>query len=78
MARIAYIDTPLLIMHGELDVRAPYRQFEIAVAELERHGKVFESRSYPGETHGLRPAARIDMYGRAEEFFDRMLRGMTP
>ncbi len=52
LARIENIDTPLLIMHGELDVRAPYRQFEIAVAELERHGKVFESRSYPGETHG--------------------------
>ena len=75
LARIENIDTPLLIMHGELDVRAPYRQFEIAVAELERHGKVFESRSYPGETHGLRPAARIDMYSRAEEFFDRMLKG---
>ena len=75
LARIGNIDTPLLIMHGELDVRAPYRQFEIAVAELERHGKVFESRSYPGETHGLRPAARIDMYTRAEEFFDRMLKG---
>ncbi len=74
LARIENIDTPLLIMHGELDVRAPYRQFEIAVAELERHGKVFESRSYPGETHGLRPAARIDMYTRAEEFFDRMLK----
>ncbi len=28
-----------------------------------------------GETHGLRPAARIDMYRRAEEFFDRMLKG---
>ena len=76
LARIENIDTPLLIMHGELDVRAPYRQFEIAVAELERHGKVFESRSYPGETHGLRPAARIDMYRRAEEFFDRMLKGV--
>ena len=75
LARIANIDTPLLIMHGELDVRAPYRQFEIAVAELERHGKVFESRSYPGETHGLSAAARIDMYRRAEQFFGRMLRG---
>ena len=75
LARIGNIDTPLLIMHGELDVRAPYRQFEIAVAELERHGKVFESRSYPGETHGLRPPARIDMYTRAERFFDRMLKG---
>lgn len=30
-------------MHGELDVRAPYRQFEIAVAELERHGKVSQT-----------------------------------
>ena len=75
LARIANIDTPLLIMHGELDVRAPYRQFEIAVAELERHGKVFESRSYPGETHGLSATARIDMYRRAEEFFGRVLRG---
>ncbi len=74
LARIANIDTPLLFMHGELDVRAPFRQFEIAVAELTRHGKVFESWSYPGERHGLRPAARIDMYRRAEGFFDRMLR----
>lgn len=77
LARIENIDTPLLIMHGELDVRAPYRQFELAVAELERHGKVFESRSYPGERHGLRPAARIDMYTRADAFFDRMLKGTT-
>ena len=78
LARIANIDTPLLIMHGELDVRAPYRQFELAVAELERHGKVFESRSYPGERHGLRSAARIDMYTRTEAFFDRMLKGSNP
>lgn len=74
LARIQNVKTPLLIMHGEEDVRAPYRQFRLVVAELERYGKTFESLSYPGERHGLSPGARIDMYSRAEAFFDRMLK----
>jgi dipeptidyl aminopeptidase/acylaminoacyl peptidase len=74
LARLHQVQTPLLVMHGEEDVRAPYRQFELAVAELTRHGKTFESRSYPGEPHGLSAAARIDMYERLEEFFARTLR----
>jgi dipeptidyl aminopeptidase/acylaminoacyl peptidase len=73
LARLSQVQTPLLVMHGEEDVRAPYRQFELAVEELTRHGKTFESRSYPGEPHGLSAAARIDMYERLEEFFGRML-----
>jgi dipeptidyl aminopeptidase/acylaminoacyl peptidase len=74
LARLDQIETPLLIMHGELDVRAPYRQFELAVAKLTEYGKTFDSRSYPGERHGLSAAARIDMYERLEGFFDRYLR----
>ncbi len=74
LARLSQVETPLLVMHGEEDVRAPYRQFELAVEELTRHGKTFESRSYPGEPHGLSAASRIDMYERLEEFFSRMLR----
>ena len=74
LARLYQVQTPLLVMHGEEDVRAPYRQFELAVAELTRHGKTFESKSYPGEPHGLSSAARIDMYERLEEFFARTLR----
>ena len=74
LARLHQVQTPLLVMHGEEDVRAPYRQFELAVAELTRHGKTFESRSYPGEPHGLSAAARIDMYEHLEEFFARRLR----
>ena len=74
LARLDQIQTPLLVMHGEEDVRAPFRQYELAVAELRKHGKVFESRSYPGEPHGLSSGARIDMYKRAEQFFNRYLK----
>lgn len=75
LARVENITTPVLTMHGEEDVRAPYRQFELAVEILEREGKVFESHSYPGEPHGFRnPRNRIDMYQRLEAWFDRWLR----
>jgi dipeptidyl aminopeptidase/acylaminoacyl peptidase len=75
LSRVENIETPLLIMHGEADVRAPFRQYELAVEILEREGKVFESKSYPGEPHGFRnPHNRIDMYQRLEAWFDKYLR----
>ena len=75
LARVGNIETPLLVMHGEKDVRAPYRQYELAVKSLEAAGKRFQHKSYPGEPHGFRnPENRIDMYRRLEEFFDRALR----
>lgn len=78
LARVKDVKTPLLIMHGEADVRAPYRQYELAVGILKQHGKTFESKSYPGEPHGFRnPANRIDMYRRLEAFFDRYLKSAS-
>ena len=75
LARLRHITTPLLVMHGEADVRAPYRQYLRAVDSLRAHHKVFESRSYPGEPHGFRdPANRIDLYRRLEAFLDRYLK----
>jgi dipeptidyl aminopeptidase/acylaminoacyl peptidase len=74
LARVKDVRTPLLIMHGEADVRAPFRQYQLAVEILKTHGKTFESKSYPGEPHGFRnPANRIDMYQRLEAFFARHL-----
>ena len=68
--RFDAIKTPLLITHGELDDRAPYKNYVLAVAELKKLGKTFESRSYPGEGHGFRnPDNQIDMYTRLENFF---------
>jgi dipeptidyl aminopeptidase/acylaminoacyl peptidase len=72
--RFAAIRVPLLIMHGELDDRAPYKNHELAVAELKRLGKTFEAKSYPGEGHGFRnPDNQIDMYQRLEAFFVKHL-----
>jgi dipeptidyl aminopeptidase/acylaminoacyl peptidase len=68
--RFDAIEVPLLITHGELDNRAPYKNYELAVAELKKLGKAFESRSYAGEGHGFRnPDNQIDMYTRLENFF---------
>ena len=75
LARVKDVETPLLIMHGEEDVRAPFRQYQLAVRVLEDNGKVFEAKSYPGEPHGFRdPHNRIDMFQRLEAFFDKYLR----
>lgn len=75
LARLKNVKTPLLIMHGEEDVRAPYRQYQLAVKILEEHGKLFESKSYPGEPHGFRnPQNRIDLYQRLEAFFEKHLK----
>ena len=74
LSRVDNIETPLLIMHGELDVRAPFRQYQLAVEILEKEGKTFESKSYPGEPHGFRdPNNRVDMYRRLENWFDKYL-----
>ena len=75
LARLSSVRTPVLTMHGEADVRAPFRQFVLARQILEREGKVFEAHSYPGEPHGFRdPMNRVDMYRRLEAWFDRWLR----
>ena len=61
-------------MHGERDRRVPFRHYELAVAELKRLGKPFESHGYPEEGHGFRnPDNGIDMYRRLEDFFTRHL-----
>ncbi len=75
LSRVANVKTPLLIMHGEADVRAPFRQYELAVKILKEKGKVFESKSYPNEPHGFRnPQNRVDMYTRLEAWFSKWLK----
>jgi len=60
-------------------VRAPFRNYELAVEKLKALGKEFESKSYPGEGHGFRdPANRIDMYRRLETFFAKHLGACGP
>ena len=71
--RMDRITAPVLIMHGEYDVRAPFENFQLAIERLEALGKEFESMTYP-EGHGFRdPANSIDMYSRLQAFFTRHL-----
>ena len=73
LARMDRITAPVLMMHGERDVRAPFSNFLLAKERLEELGKELETRTYP-EGHGFRdPANSIDMYSRLEEFFRRHL-----
>jgi len=71
--RMDAITAPVLMMHGERDVRAPFENFQLAVERLTELGKEFETATYP-EGHGFRdPANSIDMYSRLEAFFRRHL-----
>jgi dipeptidyl aminopeptidase/acylaminoacyl peptidase len=71
--RMDRITAPVLIMHGEYDVRAPFENFRLAVERLETLGMEFESMTYP-EGHGFQdPANSIDMYSRLEAFFRKHL-----
>lgn len=79
IARLDQVRTPVLLMHGEADVRAPYRQFQQASAALQRHGKVFQAHSYADEPHQfLDPANRVDMYQRLEAWMDQWLKTEEP
>lgn len=79
-ASIRHIDRvptslPFLVLHGELDRRAPFSQSVRLVEALRARGNPVEFHSYPDEQHGFRrPANRIDAYGRLIRHFDRYLK----
>jgi len=69
--RLANVDAPILIAHGELDDRVSPRQSAEHVAELRRLGKTFEYVTYPTEAHGfLRSGPNLDFNRRLERFLD--------
>ena len=56
LARMDRITAPVLVMHGEQDIRAPFKNFELAVERLRELGKEFESQTYPrGTASEIRP-----------------------
>ena len=74
LSYIANVKAPILTLHGEADVRAPFVQYQMLTEELKKHGKVFESHSYPGEPHGFRnPKNRANLYERCEAWMRKYL-----
>jgi dipeptidyl aminopeptidase/acylaminoacyl peptidase len=78
LSHISKVKAPILELHGEADVRAPFSQQAALAAELKKYNKVFETHSYPGEPHGFRKLAnRADLYKRSEAWFNKYLKGAT-
>lgn len=70
------IKAPLLILHGEDDLRCPIEQGEQLFAVLQRRGIPSEMRRYPGEPHGLgsrHPSFRDDVLRATIDWFDKYL-----
>jgi dipeptidyl aminopeptidase/acylaminoacyl peptidase len=71
LAHVEQVTTPILLMHGEGDLRVPISQTEEFYTALRRLGKVAVMIRYPGEFHGLRrPLHRVDRYRRLLAWFE--------
>lgn len=65
------VETPIMLLHGEDDLRCPIGQSEEFYASLKRLGKEAVMIRYPGEYHGLkRPLHRVDRYERLLAWFN--------
>jgi dipeptidyl aminopeptidase/acylaminoacyl peptidase len=68
---LEHVQAPLLIAHGERDIRVSPKQSEQLVERLRELGKTFEYVTYPTEGHGfLRAGPQLDFYRRLEQFLN--------
>ncbi|HYI48347.1 MAG TPA: prolyl oligopeptidase family serine peptidase [Allosphingosinicella sp.] len=75
LALVDRVETPLLLIHGEHDERAPMAQAESFFYSLYRQGKTARLLRYWGENHGLSqsPANIRDIFEETVRWFDRYL-----
>ncbi|MFB6201231.1 MAG: LpqB family beta-propeller domain-containing protein [Halorhabdus sp.] len=68
------IDAPLLLLHGENDLRVPISQSEQLADELEKHGKTYEFVRYENERHVLTRRENVmDAFTRVADLFAKYL-----
>jgi len=69
------VETPVLLLHGEDDIRVPIEQAEQFFVALMRHGKEVEFVRLPGTSHGIfrakDPMIRSEYFRRMLEWFER-------
>jgi dipeptidyl aminopeptidase/acylaminoacyl peptidase len=77
LAHVEKVQTPILILHGEQDLRCPLEQAEQWFVSLRRLGKTAEFVRFPEESHDLsrsgRPDRRLLRMERIVEWFGRYL-----
>ena len=78
LAHVEKVQTPILILHGEQDLRCPLEQAEQWFVSLRRLGKTAEFIRFPEESHDMsrsgRPDRRLLRLGRIVAWFDRYLK----
>jgi len=78
LAYVEQIETPLLILHSELDFRVPISDGEQLYAALKRLGREVAFVRYPREGHELsrsgEPEHRVDRIARIVGWFDRHIK----
>jgi dipeptidyl aminopeptidase/acylaminoacyl peptidase len=73
---VANVKTPTLIMGGERDWNVPIQNSEQLYQALRRRGIPTELVVYPGQPHGLGPAAyQLDRYRRYLAWYDEWVKG---
>jgi dipeptidyl aminopeptidase/acylaminoacyl peptidase len=74
MTHVDRVKTPLLITHGERDLRVPITQGEQYYRALKKRGVETVFLRYPREGHGIQePNHQIDLFQRQLEWFDSHL-----
>jgi len=74
IAHVRKVQTPVMLLHGEGDLRCPVSQSEEFYLALKRLGKTAVFIRYPGEFHGFtKPSHRFDRYARMVAWFDHYL-----
>lgn len=74
---VANVETPVLLLHSENDLRCPISQSEEFFTALKLHGCDVEFVRFPDESHGLsrsgQPKHRVERLERICDWFDRYL-----
>ncbi|MEC0235577.1 S9 family peptidase [Paenibacillus kribbensis] len=77
LAHVNHIETPLLILHGEEDLRCPVGQGDELYTALKRLGKTTRLIRYPGSNHSLlksgKPSLRVDSFEQVIAWFKSYL-----
>jgi len=73
------VKTPILLLHGESDLRCPLEQSEQFYQALRSLNREAVLVTYPGESHSIRKPQHVrDRFARMLAWFEHHLRGETP
>lgn len=77
LAHVGRIQTPLLIIHGEQDMRCPIEQGEQLYTALKRQGKPTKMVRYPGSNHMVlksgKPSYRVDLLKHVNDWISQYI-----